>query len=224
MKCLARLLAAVALTLLTSSAWAQFGNARPNSGACFYTDYNFRGQSFCMNAGQEASTVPSGFNDRIRSIRVFGRAQVTYFGASLFRGNSGSTNRDISDLRQLRLPDDPRKDWNTRISSIRVGGGGFGGGYPGGYGDHDRDRDHDRDHDGWYGDRDRDHDRGNWHGKTISCRSDNDRDRDWCKTPGRVDSVRLVNQNGRCEWGRTFGVDNGRLWTSRGCAGTFEIR
>lgn len=222
MKCLARLLAAVALTLLTSSAWAQFGNARPNSGACFYTDYNFRGQSFCMNAGQEASTVPSGFNDRIRSIRVFGRAQVTYFGASLFRGNSGSTSRDISDLRQLRLPDDPGKDWNTRISSIRVGGGGFGGGYPGGYGD--RDRDHDRDHDGWYGDRDRDHDRGNRHGKTVSCRSDNDRDRDWCKTPGRVDNVRLVNQNGRCEYGRTFGVDNGRLWTSRGCAGTFEVR
>lgn len=219
MKCSARLFAVIALGLLASSAaWAQFGNARPNSGACFYTDYNFRGQSFCMNAGQEASTVPSGFNDRIRSIRVFGRTQVTYFGDSLFRGNSGTTGRDISDLRMLRLPDDPNKNWNTRISSIRVGGGGFGGGFPGGHDDHDRDH-------GRYGDRDhdRDHDRDNSHGSTVSCRSDNDRDRDWCRTPGRVDNVRLVNQNGRCEYGRTFGVDNGRLWTSRGCSGTFEV-
>jgi len=229
MKCLARLLAAVALTLLTSSAWAQFGNARPNSGACFYTDINFRGQSFCMNAGQDASSVPSGFNDRIRSIRVFGRTQVTFFNDSMFRGVSGSTSRDIPDLRAYPLPDVPSKNWTTRISSIRVGGGGFGSGY----GDRgDRDHDRDRDNNGWYGDRDRDQDRyrdhdrdrDDRHGNTVSCRSDSDRDKDWCRTPGRVNSVRLVNQNGRCEYGRTFGVDNGRLWTSRGCAGTFEVR
>src|SRR5512146_1522208 len=121
MKCLARLFTIVALGLLASSAaWAQFGNARPNSGACFYTDYNFRGQSFCMNAGQDASNMPSGFNDRIRSIRVFGRAQVIYFNDSLFRGASGSTSRDITDLRQYPLPDVPSKNWNTRISSIRI--------------------------------------------------------------------------------------------------------
>jgi beta/gamma crystallin/DUF3011 family protein len=237
MKCLARLVAVATLSLLASSlAWAQYGNARPNSGACFYTDYNFRGQSFCMNAGQDASTMPSGFNDRVRSIRVFGRAQVIYFNDSLFRGVNGSTNRDISDLRQFPLPDVPSKNWNTRISSIRVNGGGFGGGYPG---DRDRDRDRDRDGDrdrdrdrdqdrGWYGDRDHDRDNDHRYGNTstVSCSSDLDRDRDWCRTPGRVNNVRLVNQNGRgrCEWGRTFGLDNGRLWTSRGCAGTFEVR
>lgn len=231
MKCLARLFAVVALSLLsTSGAWAQFGNSRPNSGACFYVDYNFRGQSFCMNAGQDAEKLPSGFGDRIRSIRVFGRAQVTFFNDSLFRGASGSTNRDINDLRQYPLPDAPGKNWNVRISSVRVSGGGFGGGYPGDRGDRDGDRDRDRDRNGWYGDRDRDRDqdrdqdRDNWHGNTVSCSSDRDRDREWCRTPGRVNNVRLVNQNGRCEWGRTFGLDNGRLWTARGCSGSFEIR
>ena len=228
MKCLARLFAVLALGLITTSAWAQFGNARPNSGACFYVDYNFRGQSFCMNAGQEAEKLPPGFGDRIRSIRVFGRAQVIYFNDSLFRGASGSTNRDISDLRRYPLPDAPSKNWNVRISSVRVNGGGFGGDYSG---DRD-DRDRDRDRDGWYGDRDRDRDRDHdrdrdrddWHGNTVSCSSDRDRDREWCRTPGRVNNVRLVNQNGRCEWGRTFGLDDGRLWTSRGCTGTFEVR
>jgi hypothetical protein len=35
-----------------------------------------------------------------------------------------------------------------------------------------------------------------------------------------------VNQNGRasCEYNQTFGVDDGRLWTGRGCSGTFEVR
>lgn len=226
MKCLARWFAVVALGLITTSAWAQFGNARPNSGACFYVDYNFRGQSFCMNAGQEAAKLPPGFGDRIRSIRVFGHAQVIYFNDSLFRGASGSTNRDINDLRQYPLPDVPSKNWNVRISSVRVNGSGFGGDYSGDR--DDRDRDHDRD--GWYGDRDgdRDHDgdrdRDDWHGNTVSCSSDRDRDREWCRTPGRVNRIRLVNQNGRCEWGRTFGLDDGRLWTSRGCSATFELR
>jgi hypothetical protein len=41
-----------------------------------------------------------------------------------------------------------------------------------------------------------------------------------------VNRVRMVNQNGRttCEYDRTFGIDNGRLWTGRGCSGTFEVR
>jgi Protein of unknown function (DUF3011)/Peptidase inhibitor family I36 len=236
MKSLARLIVVAVLGVLASSAaWAQFGNSRPNSGACFYVDYNFRGQSFCMNAGQDAATLPPGFGDRIRSIRVFGRAQVMFFNDSDFRGPSGATSRDINDLRQYPLPNDPRRNWAVRISSVRVTGGGFGGGYPGAPGNMDRDRDRDRDHDrdqGWYGQQGRDGDRddrngyNNRQGATVSCSSDRDHDREWCRTPGRVNSVRLVNQNGRerCEWGRTFGVDNGRLWTSHGCAGTFEIR
>jgi hypothetical protein len=216
MKSLARFVAAALLGVLASSAaWAQFGNTRPNSGACFYVDYNFRGESFCMNAGQEAARLPPGFGDRIRSIRVFGRAQVTYFNDSDFGGANGTTSSDINDLRQFPLPNVPSKNWNTRISSVRVSGG---------QGNWDRDRGRDYDYRG--GGRD---DR-RWHSNdpitTVTCASDYDRDRDWCRTPGRINSVRLVEENGRrdCIWNQTFGIDNGRLWTSRGCAGTFEVR
>ncbi|HEU5400524.1 MAG TPA: DUF3011 domain-containing protein [Terriglobales bacterium] len=215
---LARFATVAVLGLLaTSAAWAQFGNAQPNSGACFYSDYNFRGQSFCMNAGQDAATMPPGFNDRIRSIRVFGRAQVMYFNDSQFRGASGTTSNDINDLRQFPLPNVPGKDWNTRISSIRITG------WQGRPGDFDGDGRRD-----WPDRRDRDDHA--WHSNdpisAVRCSSNYDRDRDWCGTPGRVNSVRLVEENGRtdCQWNRTFGIDNGRLWTSRGCAGTFEIR
>jgi hypothetical protein len=209
----------------TSVASAQWSTTRPRDGACFFADYNFRGESFCLSAGQNAASIPSGLNDRIRSIQVFGRAQVQFFNDSNFRGASGSTSRDINDLRRLQLPEHRDKTWNVRISSVQISGSGYGGGYRG-----DRD-----DRDGWYGGRDHDrdhdpdHDRDDrWEGsnKTVSCSSDVRKDKEWCRTPGHVNRVRLVNQNGRnsCEYNRTFGVDDGRLWTGHGCAGTFEIR
>jgi len=222
MKSLIRNVALVALycTLASSIAFAQYNNARPRDGACFFTDYNFRGQSFCLNEGQDASTIPSGFNDRIRSIRVFGRARVQFFNDSNYRGVSGTTTRDISDLRRLPLPDVRSKNWETRISSIQLSTGGFGGGHRG-------DRDDDRG--GWNGGNDRDHDRDNHYGnnnQTISCNSDPRSQRDYCRTPGRVNNARLINQSGmnKCEWNRTYGIDNGRLWTAHGCSGTFEVR
>jgi hypothetical protein len=234
MKCLARLLAVAALCFFaTSVTWAQGGNARPSSGACFYTDYNFRGHSFCMNAGQSAANMPSGFNDRVKSIRVFGGVQVKYFNDSLFRGANGWTTRDINDLRRYPVPDAPNKTWETRISSVQISSDAWSRGSTDRDGDHDRDRDRD----GWYGGSDRDHDRDHdvdrdrdnddrWHSNTVSCSADVSKDREWCRAVGRVNNVRLVNQNGRgqCEWGRSFGLDDGRLWTAYGCAGTFEVR
>jgi len=231
MRSFTRRVAVIALCFVTTSlAWAQWSTARPRDGACFFADYNFRGQSFCLAAGQNASSVPSGLNDRIRSIRVFGRARVQFFNDSNFRGVSGSTSRDINDLRQLQLPDDRSKNWNVRISSVQIDGGGFGG--------HDRDDRGGNDHGGWWGgDRGRDHDHDNdhdndrddhWRGntQTVTCSSDVRKDRQWCRTNGRVNRVRIVNQNGRasCEYNQTFGVDDGRLWTGRGCSGTFEVR
>src|SRR3954447_116448 len=130
MKHLARILSVVALLLLTTSfASAQWNNSAPRDGACFYTGSNFGGESFCMASGQSANAVPSNFNDRIRSIRVFGRARVQFYNAANFGGPSGSTSRDISDLRSLRLPgDNTGRNWETRISSVQIGGGGYGGG------------------------------------------------------------------------------------------------
>jgi hypothetical protein len=47
-----------------------------------------------------------------------------------------------------------------------------------------------------------------------------------CGVPGRILSVRLVNQFGfaRCVPGRTFGATNRAVWVRGGCSGTFAVR
>jgi hypothetical protein len=245
MKILNRAVTVAALTLLaTTFASGQFSSAPPRDGACFFTDYSYRGQSFCVSAGQSENTIPSGFNDRIRSIRVYGGVQVQYFNNSNFSGASGLTSRDVSDLRQLNVPDDRSKNWSGRISSVRITGTRFGrdGNDRGGWNrDNNGNRNHDQgnrgnDGGGWNQGQDRNHDadhnqnggygsQGN-HQASVSCSSGLTSNREWCRTPGSVSSVRLVNQNGqnRCELNRTYGIDNGRLWTARGCSGNFELR
>jgi hypothetical protein len=110
----------------------------PGSGACFYENPDFQGDYFCVRAGEAVESMPRGMNDKISSIRTFGRAEVRVFQDSRFEGRSGR----FDDVRDLR-----RQGWNDRISSIRVEG--FGGGR-----DRDRDRFDNRDRD-----RDRDRDR-----------------------------------------------------------------
>jgi hypothetical protein len=94
---------------------------RPRDGACFYRDYNFRGDYFCVNSGDRMASVPPGFNDRIRSIRVFGNSAVRVFNDYNFRGVHtlirGDEGRNLHDL---RVPDDRDKSWADRISSIAV--------------------------------------------------------------------------------------------------------
>jgi hypothetical protein len=112
----------------------------PGAGACFYENPNFEGDYFCIRAGDVIGEMPRGMNDRISSIRTFGRGiEVTVFQDSRFEGRSAR----FDDVRDLR-----RQGWNDRISSIRVDSGRFGR-----YDDRDRDRDRER---GRYDDRDRD--------------------------------------------------------------------
>lgn len=224
-----RLSALVILTLLwTAFASGQFNSSPPRNGACFFTDVNYRGESFCIEAGQSVKSVPYNLNDRIRSIRVFGGAQVQFYNDSNFTGVSATTRRDISDLRRLSVPDDRNKNWGGRISSVQITTQRYG-----------RDRGDGRDNRGWERGRDRDRardwnrgrrndDNGRRHNgqATVSCSSAERANREWCTTPARVVNVRLVNQTSRnrCELNRTFGIDDGRLWTSYGCSGTFEVR
>jgi hypothetical protein len=91
----------------------------PRRGACFYQQPNFSGQYFCMQKGMAYPSLPSGFNDRISSIRVSG-VEVAIFNDGGFRGVSGRTRRDIRDLRRWPLPTDPSRTWNDRVSSIQV--------------------------------------------------------------------------------------------------------
>jgi len=120
------------LVLSPSPAVAQrWGRERfPRDGVCFFKDTNFNGEYFCVRTGDELSRMPDGLNDKISSIRIFGRAEVFVFQDIRFEGRSAHFNSDIRNLR-----DD---GWNDLISSLRVRqperwngfgrGGGFGRG------------------------------------------------------------------------------------------------
>jgi hypothetical protein len=86
-------------------------------GACFYRDRNFGGNYFCLRRGEVRDEL-GDLGDDISSIRVFGGARVSVFNDRNFRGGSGRTGSDISDLRQWRFHGD--HTWNNRISSVRV--------------------------------------------------------------------------------------------------------
>ncbi|HWR17517.1 MAG TPA: peptidase inhibitor family I36 protein [Terriglobales bacterium] len=92
----------------------------PTNGACFYRDINYRGAYFCTQAGETLSALPSGFNDAIRSIRIFGNVQLTAFNDGNLVGASTLIQNDVADLRTIPLANEPNKNWTTRISSLRV--------------------------------------------------------------------------------------------------------
>ena len=100
--------------------WAPTWNQRPDPrrGACFYTTAPFRGNHFCVRAGDRLPALPGDFGDNISSIRIFGGARVRIFNDRNFSGGSAMVPGDIGDLRQL--PFRVGHTWNNRISSIAV--------------------------------------------------------------------------------------------------------
>src|SRR4029077_15409798 len=104
------LTAGVILTQATMASAQRWGHgATPRSGACFYEDINFGGRYFCTPAGNTTSAVPSGMNDRISSVRLFGNSTVTLFRDANFRGPSKIVSSDVGDLRGF--------GFNDRLSS-----------------------------------------------------------------------------------------------------------
>ena len=100
--------------------WNPSWNQRPNprSGACFYSTAPFRGNHFCVRAGDRLPSLPGGFGDNISSVQVFGRARVRIFNDRNYRGGSSMLNGTVPDLRQV--PFRGGHTWNNRISSIVV--------------------------------------------------------------------------------------------------------
>ena len=84
----------------------------PREGACFYEHADYRGDFFCARTGESLDSLPSGVNDRISSIRIFGRAEATVYRDERLRGASARFDYDVRNLRQ--------ENWNDRVSSIRV--------------------------------------------------------------------------------------------------------
>lgn len=94
------------------------GNGRPdvrpprsrNAAVCFYEDWNYRGQSFCVRPGQQDRSLGT-FNDRISSIRVVGNAEVRVCENFGFGGRCATIDNSMPRLNGRN---------NDVISSYRV--------------------------------------------------------------------------------------------------------
>jgi hypothetical protein len=110
------------LSVGPAAAFAQeWDGPTPRDGACFYMDSNYRGRYFCVEADEDYSTIPSGANDKISSIRLFGDVRVTVYSDGRFRGDSRQFDTSV---RNLDL-----EDFNDVISSLKVKANTYGGGW-----------------------------------------------------------------------------------------------
>ena len=129
-------LVSIGVLAASSPAMAQrWGRERtPGDGVCFYEHADYRGDYFCVRTGENLGSLPAGMNDRISSIRIFGRAQVEVFKDYRFEGRSARFDYDVRNLRE--------DNWNDRISSLRVRHGSSRRDHDrsGGYGSSGRDR------------------------------------------------------------------------------------
>lgn len=89
--------------------------AQSRAGACFYGDADYKGSSFCVNAGEAARQLPRGTERQISSIQVFGDVSVIVYTDPDLQGGSQQFNASVSNL--------ARTNWNDRVASIRVVGG-----------------------------------------------------------------------------------------------------
>ncbi|HEV7277246.1 MAG TPA: SH3 domain-containing protein [Devosiaceae bacterium] len=77
---------------------------------CFYEHFNYKGDSFCVDSGEEANWVGDGWNDRISSIKVKGGAAVRVYQHASYEGASATVRRSVPQL----------NNFNDAISSYRV--------------------------------------------------------------------------------------------------------
>jgi hypothetical protein len=88
-------------------------NNPPRDGVCFYMDADYRGAMFCTGNGESQRNVGERYNDRMSSIRIFGRAEVTVYDDENFGGSRQTFSQDVPNL----------GDWNDRVTSFQVAGG-----------------------------------------------------------------------------------------------------
>jgi hypothetical protein len=93
------------------------------SHVCIFEDINFRGRYECFDSGDEIADLGrrTSWNDRISSIRVYGVARVTIYRDINFRGDRVTVDRDVADLRRIRMTS--ALNWDNQISSLDVNGG-----------------------------------------------------------------------------------------------------
>ena len=90
------------------------GRGPSRDRVCVFEGANYTGRSQCWDAGQEEENLNrvNAWNDRISSIRVFGRTTIEVYRDANFRGQRLSISRDTPDLGPM--------NWGSQISSFRV--------------------------------------------------------------------------------------------------------
>jgi hypothetical protein len=85
-----------------------------DGGICVYEFADYRGRSECWPAGEDVINLNrfENWNDRISSIRVYGRARARVHRDAQFRGGHVEIARDVRDLVSI--------GWDDQISSIEV--------------------------------------------------------------------------------------------------------
>jgi hypothetical protein len=88
-------------------------NGPARDRVCVYEHINYGGRSQCWTADEEERNLSgAGWNDRISSIRVFGRARVEVYRDANYRGERLRLDRDAPDLGAI--------NWSDQISSFQV--------------------------------------------------------------------------------------------------------
>jgi hypothetical protein len=86
---------------------------RERDRICAYEEPNYQGRSRCWDVDEEERNLNrTDLNDRISSIRVFGRSRVEVYRDADFRGQRLRIDRDVPDLGALNFAD--------QISSLQV--------------------------------------------------------------------------------------------------------
>ncbi len=90
---------------------------------CIFEEINFRGRYECYDSGDEVADLGrrASWNDHISSIRVFGPTRVTLYRDINFRGDRVTVDRDIPDLRRVRMTGS--MNWDNQVSSLDINGG-----------------------------------------------------------------------------------------------------
>jgi len=85
-----------------------------SNGICVFDRRNYQGRSECWSSGEQLGDLArvDRWNDRIASIRVFGRTSAVAYSDIGFNGASFVIDRDMPDV---------GRSWNHQISSIRIG-------------------------------------------------------------------------------------------------------
>jgi hypothetical protein len=115
-------------------AWAarqENDRRRQEPRVILYQHADFSGDSLVLYPGESIENLSgrtfsngNGLNDGISSIRVEGGAEVYVYENARFRGAVMRLTDNVRDLSGRFLSDNPRDNWNDRISSLKVEGAG----------------------------------------------------------------------------------------------------